>query len=57
MKALDPMDVDILTILQVDGRASMAEIGEEIGLSASAVLDEYQLAGALRAAMVAAAIT
>ncbi len=37
MKTLDRMDVEILMALQDDGRASMAEIGEEIGLSASAV--------------------
>lgn len=37
MKGLDPLDVEILVALQVDGRASMAEIGEKIGLSASAV--------------------
>jgi len=37
MKNLDPLDVNILTILQGDGRASMAEIGAKIGLSASAV--------------------
>jgi Lrp/AsnC family transcriptional regulator, leucine-responsive regulatory protein len=37
MKTLDPLDVEILTILQGNGRAGMAEIGEEIGLSASAV--------------------
>jgi Lrp/AsnC family leucine-responsive transcriptional regulator len=37
MKDLDPFDVEILTTLQDDGRASMAEIGEKIGLSASAV--------------------
>jgi len=37
MKTLDPLDVAILTALQGDGRASMAEIGERIGLSASAV--------------------
>jgi Lrp/AsnC family transcriptional regulator, leucine-responsive regulatory protein len=37
MKTLDPLDVEILVALQGDGRASMAEIGKEIGLSASAV--------------------
>jgi Lrp/AsnC family leucine-responsive transcriptional regulator len=37
MKTLDRMDVEILMALQDDGRASMAAIGEEIGLSASAV--------------------
>ena len=37
MKTLDRMDVEILMALQGDGRASMAEIGEDIGLSASAV--------------------
>ena len=37
MKTLDPLDVEILMALQGDGRASMAEIGKEIGLSASAV--------------------
>jgi Lrp/AsnC family transcriptional regulator, leucine-responsive regulatory protein len=37
MKNVDQLDVEILTILQHDGRASMAEIGAEIGLSASAV--------------------
>ena len=38
MKTLDPLDVEILTILQLDGRASMAEVGGRIGLSASAVM-------------------
>ena len=37
MNTLDALDVAILTQLQADGRASMAEIGEQIGLSASAV--------------------
>ena len=37
MNTLDPLDVAILTKLQGDGRASMVEIAEQIGLSASAV--------------------
>src|ERR1700727_1380360 len=37
MKFRDPKDLSILAVLQTDGRASMAEIGERIGLSASAV--------------------
>lgn len=37
MKARDRLDLQILSALQTDGRASMAEIGELIGLSASAV--------------------
>jgi Lrp/AsnC family leucine-responsive transcriptional regulator len=37
MNNLDPLDVEILTLMQLDGRASMAEIGGKIGLSASAV--------------------
>jgi Lrp/AsnC family leucine-responsive transcriptional regulator len=37
MKSFDQFDIDILTMLQANGRASMAEIGEHIGLSASAV--------------------
>jgi Lrp/AsnC family transcriptional regulator, leucine-responsive regulatory protein len=37
MRALDPLDFNILAVVQRDGRASMAQIGEVIGLSASAV--------------------
>jgi DNA-binding Lrp family transcriptional regulator len=35
MKTLDALDVDILSALQGDGRARMADISERIGLSAS----------------------
>jgi Lrp/AsnC family leucine-responsive transcriptional regulator len=33
----DPLDLAILAVLQTDGRASFAAIGERVGLSASAV--------------------
>jgi Lrp/AsnC family leucine-responsive transcriptional regulator len=37
MAVRDRLDVEILSALQANGRASMAEIGERVGLSASAV--------------------
>ncbi|MGW2314543.1 Lrp/AsnC family transcriptional regulator [Actinomadura luteofluorescens] len=41
-KPLDPIDLRILTELQRDGRASIAELGRRVGLSAPAVAERVQ---------------
>ena len=41
-KGLDALDLRILTELQIDGRASFAELGRRVGLSAPAVTERVQ---------------
>ncbi len=51
MKPCDALDIKILSVLQGNGRASMAEIGERVALSASAVtrrMDSLEKAGVIR---------
>ena len=53
---LDPIDRRILALLQRDGRATYASIGEVVGLSAPAMkrrVDRLRQAGAIRAFTVA----
>lgn len=40
--AFDPIDHDILTLLQADCRLSLAKIGEKVGLSAPSVLERIK---------------
>lgn len=41
-RAIDDLDLRILTELQSDGRASLAELGRRVGLSAPAVAERVQ---------------
>jgi Lrp/AsnC family transcriptional regulator, leucine-responsive regulatory protein len=41
-KEMDPLDLRILTELQVEARVSFAELGRRVGLSAPAVADRVQ---------------